>query len=191
MKLRPSSCLAAGVLAASALAARRRAVGSTEACVFRRVNGAPDGWEMPAWVVMQAGSLGGVIGVSAVLARSQSRRAAEVFGVGFGVWLAMKLVKPLVGRGRPAELLDDVVVRGAPQNGLGYPSGHAAVSTTLALITTVGPARWLALSVAAAAGSSRMYVGAHLPLDVAGGYAAGALAASAAASVLSSGAGSS
>jgi undecaprenyl-diphosphatase len=168
------------VLLVSALAARRGDVSSAEERVFRRVNAGPDGPEAPAWLVMQAGSLGGVFATAgAVHLSGRPRRAAGVLGVGTAVWLAMKIVKPLIGRGRPHDLLDGVVVRGRPQTGLGYPSGHAAVSTTLALITTAtGWRRQAALGVAASAGTSRMYVGAHLPLDVVGGFAAGAMAGS-------------
>jgi undecaprenyl-diphosphatase len=174
---------AASVVVWSGCAARRGVVSDREAAVFRTFNEPPpvvDRLEVPAGAVMQAGSLGGVFAVTGVVgARQGSRRAAGVFGVGGAVWFAMKIVKPLVGRGRPDDLLDGVTVRGQPQTGLGYPSGHAAVSTTLALVaTTGGPARVAALAVAAVAGTSRMYVGAHLPLDVVGGFAAGALAGS-------------
>jgi len=168
------------LLAWSAQSARRREVSAPEASLFRRFNAAPDALEAPLWALMQAGSLGGVFALAAAKQGvHKQREALIVLGVGTGVWLGVKLVKPLIGRGRPADHLDGVTVRGRAQTGLGYPSGHAAVSTTLALTaTSPGPARILALSVAAVAGSGRMYVGAHLPLDVAGGYAAGALAGS-------------
>ena len=121
----------------------------------------------------------GVRVAGAKRAAHRQREAIIVLALGTAIWLGVKLVKPLIGRGRPADHLDGVAVRGQPQSGLGYPSGHAAVSTALALTaTSPGPMRLLGLSIAAVAGSSRMYVGAHLPLDVAGGYAAGALVGS-------------
>ena len=168
------------MLAWSARTARRRDVSEREARVFRRFNAASDLPEAPLWAVMQAGSLGAVFVVAgAKRAARRPREAVIVLAIGTAVWLGVKLVKPLIGRGRPADHLDGVTVRGQPQSGLGYPSGHAAVSTTLALTaTSPGPTRLLGLSIAAIAGSSRMYVGAHLPLDVAGGYAAGALVGS-------------
>jgi len=90
------------------------------------------------------------------------------------VWGGIKLVKPLIGRGRPADLLDDVRVRGAAQSGLGFPSGHAAVSMTLALVATRSTrVHSAALAAALVAGISRIYVAAHLPLDVVAGTAAG------------------
>ena len=61
---------------------------------------------------------------------------------------------------------------GKQQTGLGFPSGHAAVAA--AMMTAASPylsppariAGWTVVCLVAAA---RMYVGAHLPLDAAGG----------------------
>ncbi len=90
----------------------------------------------------------------------------------------MKLVKPLVARGRPAALLGDVRVRGRAQTGLGFPSGRGAVSTTIALLIpwTDPAARRVALAGAAVVGTAQVDVGARLPLGVVGGLAIGALA---------------
>jgi undecaprenyl-diphosphatase len=99
------------------------------------------------------------------------------------VWAGVKAIKPLVGRGRPACHLDGVSIRGQQQSGLGYPSGHAAVATTLAIVAAsrLSPgARLVAAALAATTGGARIYVGAHLPLDVVGGAAVGVLAGRAA-----------
>ena len=168
---------AAATLAWSALVARRREVSDREAAIFRWFNNRSDRLAAPAWGVAQAGSLGAVFVAVGIVHRGGRPGEARCVGVaGVGVWLGVKLIKPLVDRGRPADHLDGVVVRGQPQRGLGYPSGHAAVSTVLALVST-GRSRWrgLALAVAMVTGSSRMYTGAHLPLDVVGGVATGAV----------------
>jgi undecaprenyl-diphosphatase len=88
-----------------------------------------------------------------------------------------KVVKRFVERGRPSDVLDDVVVRGAAPHGLGFVSGHIAVVTSLALVAWPWLPRWgrWAAGLAVAACSfTRMYVGAHLPLDMVGGAALGA-----------------
>ena len=166
-------------LGALALAAGRAAdgrVGPRESSVFRLVNRRPESWHLPIWVVMQAGSLGAVWAASAVVwTRHDRREATRLALVGTAVWAGVKLVKPLVGRGRPAAVLDDVRVRGQPQTGLGFPSGHAAVAMTLALLVPSPDPRQRRAAVGAAVivGLARMYVGAHLPLDVVGGLAIG------------------
>jgi membrane-associated phospholipid phosphatase len=187
----PTWCSAARVTAGlvgvslavdSARRARRRRVGPTEARVFRRFNDRSNRIAVPMWVVMQSGSLGAVLVASTgVACRRGVRRGVRVGAVGVTVWSGAKAVKPLVRRGRPDEYLDGVVVRGARQRGLGYPSGHAAVALTLGLVLPAALGRapstgaLLTASVAVAAtGAARMYVGAHLPLDIVGGYALGA-----------------
>lgn len=160
----------------SALRARSGSVGPVEEAVFRRCNGVPDAVHPPVWLLMQSGSLGAVfVAAGAVHRRRGGADSVIVALTGTGVWLGVKAVKPLVGRGRPADHLADVVVRGDGARGLGFPSGHAAVALVLAHVATRRgtPMRRLGLAIAAVAGFGRVYVGAHLPLDVVGGWAAG------------------
>ena len=163
----------------SARKARTCQVSGAEERVFRLFNDGPDGIERPVWVVMQSGSLAAVFVAAGDLFRRGRPRAAITAAIfGTSVWGGVKAVKPLVCRGRPDRHLDRVSVRGQAQTGLGYPSGHAAVSLTLALIATRDSspeARAAAIATAVVTGGARMYVGAHLPLDVAGGLAIGAL----------------
>lgn len=169
--------IASAAVGWSAVRARTHAVSPAEERAFRLVNDAPDALYPLAWPVMQMGSLGAVFVTAAGVQRTEGRRRAMlVAGIGTAVWGGVKAVKPLVGRGRPAAHLDGVRVRGARQTGLGYPSGHAAVSLTLAHLAPRSPL-WRAVATLGAAitGSTRMYVGAHLPLDVVGGFAIGVL----------------
>ena len=176
-----ATAVAGAALCGSACRARSGSVGDAEERVFRRFNDAPDGLHGPAWVLMQSGSLAGVFVAAAELARRRRTPSAVAIAIaGSTVWAGVKLVKPLVGRGRPQQHLDEVVVRGQPQTGLGYPSGHAAVALTLALLAPRVPtptAQAAGVAFGGAVGATRMYVGAHLPLDVAGGLAIGLLTA--------------
>lgn len=169
---------ASGVaVAAGARAARDDSLGDAESRLFARVNSITDRVVVPVWAVMQVGSLGGSIAIGAAVAASGhprlGRRMAAVSAV---TWLASKAVKPLVGRGRPVTVVDAARVLGPASTGLGYPSGHAAIAVALASAASplvsrrVRPALW---SVALGVGVSRIYVGAHMPLDVAGGVALG------------------
>ena len=168
---------AAATLVWSARSAEQPDVAPREERVFRRFNDAPDVLSPVLWPLMQTGSLAAVFVAAEATRRLRGRNEALTLAVaGTAVWGGVKLIKPLVGRGRPAAHLDDVNVHGQEQRGLGYPSGHAAVSMTLALLTTrTGGARTVAVAVAGITAASRMYVGAHLPLDVVGGLAGGAL----------------
>jgi undecaprenyl-diphosphatase len=129
------------------------------------------------WVVMQGGNVLAV-GVAAVVVAATRRfwLAANLAITGVGVWLAARWIKDQVGRGRPVDLLPDPHLRGHHDSGLGFVSGHAAVAVAIA--TMIAPylgrrARWIAVLLAFLVCVSRMYVGAHLPLDVVGGAALG------------------
>jgi len=112
--------------------------------------------------------------------------AARLLLGGTGAWASAKLVKQVVRRPRPAALLSGSRCRGREAAGLGYLSGHAAVAVALgaAALPRLGPAgRALILTAMPLVGLTRLYVGAHLPLDIAGGAALG-LAADAAAGLV-------
>jgi undecaprenyl-diphosphatase len=171
-----------GIVAGSAVfgaawwAARQPEVGDAEEHAMRVVNGAPDGPYRPVYLVMQLGSLGGGLGAGALLARRDRRTGIATMAAVLAAWGGSKLVKRFTGRGRPEAHLDEITVRGAPQRGLGFPSGHAGVATVVALTAAPVVPRPVAIVVAGAAVTTvlaRVYVGAHLPLDVAGGAAMG------------------
>jgi membrane-associated phospholipid phosphatase len=170
-------------LAVLAAVVRSGTVGPLEATVFRVINRLPRQLGGPVWLVMQGGSLAGAFVTSggAYLA-GQRGPARDLLVSGVSAWLSAKLVKPLLGRGRPAVLLADVIVRHSPASGLGFPSGHAAVAAALA--TTA--ASWLprryrcpAWAETGLVATARVYEGAHLPLDVLGGAVLGSVLASA------------
>ena len=167
------------LVAACSLVASLESVSGVEAGLFHAVNSLPSWLYGPLWLVMQLGSLAAVFVVAALAGLFRRfRLALELLAAGLMAYYAAIGLKNLVDRARPAGLVTGVMVRGHPATGLGFPSGHAAVS--FALTATAVPflaRRWrrviwfLPLTV----GFARVFVGAHFPLDVAGGFALGFL----------------
>lgn len=152
-------------------------VGRREATTFRAVNGLPD-WLFPlVWTVMQAGALGAApVAAGAAAAAGRPLLARRLILGGTATWALSKVVKRVIRRPRPALLLAGTRRRGRDATGLGYVSGHAGVAvamTVAALPYLHGRARWATRLVAPVVGLARMYVGAHLPLDVLGGASLG------------------
>lgn len=173
--------IGAGLFEASRRATRRPIEPSEEA-VFRAANGADDRLRLPVRAVMQAGTYATVPAVAVLLRLTGRRRlAAEVAIGGTAAWLLAKAVKPLGGRARPDGVLEHVTKREHIAGDLGWVSGHTAVSTTLAAtIASVYPRATVPLAAAVATTVfGRMYVGAHLPLDLVGGVGLGLMIAGA------------
>ena len=91
------------------------------------------------------------------------------------------LVKELVSSPRPPSILGDgVFVLGPVLRGNSFPSGHTATAFAAAFSLKPTVPRWVyrfAVVGAAAVGFSRIYIGAHFPLDVLFGMSAGWIAA--------------
>jgi undecaprenyl-diphosphatase len=176
----PRVRLGAGTAAllATAMAVRRDRVGPCETAAFRAVNGLPSSLSPPAWAIMQLGALGAAPAAAgaAWLAGDREELAGRLLAGGTGAWALSKVAKRMVRRPRPAILLPGTRCRGPEAAGLGYLSGHAGVAVALgaAALPRLGTAgRALTLSAVPVVGLTRVYVGAHLPLDVAGGMALG------------------
>jgi glycosyltransferase 2 family protein len=169
--------LGAIVLAVTTVFARRRTIGASERNLFRLVNDLPGIAEVPLTVVMQAGALPAVpVAAGGALVARRPRLAAACSIAGVAAWFAAKGLKDLVDRGRPAAVLPETIVRGVAANGLGFPSGHAAVAAALATVLCPylsRPWRRVAWGVVIVVAVARIYVGAHLPVDVIGGVALG------------------
>ena len=172
---------AIAVVAAASLAIDGASVGSFEERIFRWVNDGPDflypGW----WVLMQYGTFITIpLAALISLLLRRVRLAIELAVAGIGVYLFAKVVKEAFPRGRPGAVLEGTELRGIGPEGLGFPSGHAAVSAALAFVLFAYLPRgwrWAFVALGVIVSLGRLYVGAHLPLDVVGGAALGVAAA--------------
>ena len=165
------------VLAVCTWLAWDHSLSDLERGLFHAVNDLPSWLYRPLWLVMQLGALAAVFVVAAVaLCLRRVRLAAELVAAGVGAYFLAIALKNLVDRGRPGDLLRDVVFHGPAAHGLGFPSGHAAVSCALAATAfpfLAGRWRWAVWLVPITVGFARVFVGAHFPLDVVGGFALG------------------
>jgi undecaprenyl-diphosphatase len=161
-----------GVLVANQL------VAGTDVALFHRVNHWPGWLYPPMWVVQLSGVIGALplLAAAAALLR-RFRLAAALAAATLLKALLESVAKMLVQRGRPAETVPDVILRGnSAAHGLSFPSGHAMV--IFAITTLVAPylkGWWKVLpwTLAAAVCLSRLYLGAHFPLDVIAGAGLG------------------
>lgn len=162
------------------LIARRRPVPVWELDLTTWLNGAPDLAATALGPVMQVGMLGAplVLAVVILAVRRDWLLSAAVVVGGLLAWFGAKVVKDAVARGRPAVFLPDIDVREPSAHGYGYLSGHSAVSMfTMVVVMALLPQRGrpVALVVAGLVGVARIVYGVHLPADVVGGWAFGAI----------------
>lgn len=167
------------LLALAWAAALPPGIGSIELNAFRLFNDLPNWIRYPGWLVMQLGSLA-AIPVVAIACFSLFRDwelGARVGVAGVAAWTLAKVGKVIVERGRPEALLDGVDLNiGMDWSGFGFPSGHSAVAMAIAVgLARALPPRlrpWI-WATAISTGLLRIYAGAHLPLDVLGGWGLG------------------
>lgn len=173
-------------VAAGAIAASGR-VGAVEEAVFLAVNGLPDALERPMWAFQLAGLLlvPAALAIVAAALRRWRLAVALLALVPLKLTVEKLVIKQLVERerpgtticGAPGPLDPDCAFRGdVPVEGLSFVSGHAVIAWGVATIlwpVLPGRWRWLPVAIAALNATARVYLGAHNPLDVVGGGAAG------------------
>ena len=170
--------LSLALLGLCALPIDENQVGELEADIFYALNGLPGWLYAPVWVVMQLGNIAAVpITAAVAVGFRRYKLATGILFSGVFVWVLAKIVKGLVPRGRPGELLENVVLHGdTPATGQGFVSGHAAVAAAIAMVLTPylgSRGRIIVWTLAALVALRGVYVGAHLPLDSLGGMALG------------------
>jgi membrane-associated phospholipid phosphatase len=169
-----------GVVVVCGVLVANRVIAGTDVAVFRRINHWPGWLYPPMWTVQLSGVIGALPLAAAAAALLRRLRLAAALA-------AATLLKPLVEAGaktfvqrdRPAETLHDVILRGnSAAHGLSFPSGHAMVIFAIATLVTPYLKGWwrvLPWALAAAVCLSRVYLGAHFPLDVLAGAGLGML----------------
>ena len=167
------------LLVVTGLVAASGQVGHVERGLFRAVNGLPGWLYQPLWLFQQLGNLVVaflVVVVVAVVLRRPGLAGAAVAAVAGKLWLE-QVVKSVVERRRPGTSVGDVILRGqVSADGLSFVSGHAVIAVAMATaLAAVLPRRWRAVVwvLVALNGFTRIYVGAHNPLDVVGGAGLG------------------
>jgi undecaprenyl-diphosphatase len=167
------------LLVLCSLVASTSRVGDVERSVFRAINDLP-GWLYPLlWPFQQFGNLlvALVIGIVVALALRQWWVAVAVGAAVVLKLLGEQAVKEVVQRSRPGTTIGDVTMRGdVSAHGLSFVSGHAVIVTAVAgLLTPILPKawRWVPWAIVVLNGVTRIYVGAHNPLDIVGGIGLG------------------
>lgn len=153
-------------------------VGSVERAVFEAVNGLPNALEWPMWLLQLGGLMLTPLAVALVALALRRWRLAIAAVALIPVKLIVEhlVIKELVDRQRPGVTELDPILRGVPESGQSFPSGHAIIAFALAtLLTPYVAGRWLLLiwTLATLNGVARIYLGAHNPLDVVAGAGAG------------------
>jgi len=152
--------------------------------VFNALNGLHAPWLEPIVIAASYLGVGGAIwfATALLLFFSPSRRPAAwrlILGILLAQITVDLVLKPIIGRDRPFVGHDEIRVLLMPGATPSFPSGHAtqAIVGAAAASLAVPSLRIAWWSLAAVIAVSRIFVGAHFPLDVLAGILLGAFLA--------------
>ncbi len=170
------------VLALSATAASGQTFSGWEYSLFKLFYNLPIGLKPVFLALTQLGSAWMVLIICMIaLLKHVKGLAHKVLINGTITYIAAEYLKRLIGRPRPPFFYHSIVPRELFVSGNGFPSGHTAMATVLALtMLPYLPKKyyWLLPTWIISVAMSRMYLGVHAPLDIIGGVALGVLIAS-------------
>jgi membrane-associated phospholipid phosphatase len=167
-----------GVVIACGVLVANRLLAGPDVALFHQINHWPGWLYPPMWVVQLPGVIGALPLLAAAAALLRRFRLTAALAAAALLKVSLEAVaKTFVQRGRPAQTVPNVILRGnSAAHGLSFPSGHAMVIfaiTTLVYPYLKGWWKILPWALAAAVCLSRAYLGAHFPLDVVAGAGLG------------------
>lgn len=119
-----------------------------------------------------------IVACLAIFAKREGRISALlcIIAVAASDLVSSQVIKPFIGRIRPCHVLASVHLLVGCGQGLSFPSSHAVNSFSMAIVLTMQYRRWAfaLIPFALLVSYSRVAVGVHYPLDVAGGAIIGA-----------------
>lgn len=169
------------LLVASAALAHTHMLNGLQARIFYDFNNMHSGYTTPALWITEGLGAGYAIAACVIipLLFKKYRLAWRFFFTVGGAFTVAYVIKKIVDEPRPVAMLHGHLQQRAIETGPGFPSGHQAAATALALtLWFILPPkwRWLPIVWIVVVAWSRLYLGVHTPADVVGGFAIGLMA---------------